>query len=93
MSRRSFQTWSAPQFMPWGAIRGCFSAARKFCVPFKALTNLFGQLAVSYLVLALETFRDVANLINRAAGIGASSILLPYENLFGLHRCRESFLD
>src|SRR5260370_16156574 len=42
--------------MPWGAIRGCFSAARKFCVPFKALTNLFGQLAVSYLVLALELF-------------------------------------
>ncbi len=56
MSRRSFQTWSAPQFMPWGAIRGCFSAARKFCVPSKALPNLFGQLAVSYLVLALELF-------------------------------------
>jgi 2'-deoxynucleoside 5'-phosphate N-hydrolase len=56
MSRRSFQIWSASQFMPWGAIRGCFSGARKFCVPFKALTNLFGQLAVSYLVLALERF-------------------------------------
>ena len=54
MSRRSFQT--TPQFMPWGAIRGCFSAARKFCVPSKALANLFGQFAVSYLVLALELF-------------------------------------
>ena len=54
MSRRSFQT--TPQFMPWGAIRGCFSAARKFCVPSKVLANLFGQLAVSYLVLALELF-------------------------------------
>jgi len=42
--------------MPWGAIRGYFSAARKFCVPSKPLTNLFGQLAVSYLVLALELF-------------------------------------
>jgi hypothetical protein len=49
MSRRSFQIWSASQFMPWGAIRGCFSGARKFCVPSKALTKLCGQLAVSYL--------------------------------------------
>jgi 2'-deoxynucleoside 5'-phosphate N-hydrolase len=52
MSRRSFQIW---QFMPWGAIRGCFSAARKFCVPSKALANSFGHLA-AYLVLALELF-------------------------------------
>jgi hypothetical protein len=56
MSRRSFQIWSASQFMPWGAIRGCLSGVRKFCVPSKALTNLFGQLAVSYLVLAVERF-------------------------------------
>ena len=56
MSRRSFQIWSASQFMPWDAIRGCLCGARKFCVPSKALTNLFGQLAVSYLVLALELF-------------------------------------
>ncbi len=91
MSRRSFQIWSAPQFMPWGAIRGCFSAVRKFCVPSRALINLFGQLAVGSLVLALELFAmSRISLTERQASKG---ILLHYENLFGLHGRRESFLD
>src|SRR5262249_42562755 len=69
--------------MPWGAIRGCFSAARKFCVPSKALTNLFGQLAVSSLVLALELF--AMSRISLTARQASKGILLHYENLFGLH--------
>src|SRR5260370_27852510 len=62
--------------------------------PFGSCVNKFIWAACSELSrVGSGTFRHAANLINRAAGIGASSILLQYENLFCLHRCHESVLD
>jgi hypothetical protein len=57
----------------------------------KSVNKFIGQLAVSSLVLALELF--AMSRISLTVRQASKGILLHYENLFGLHGRRESFLD